>query len=157
MTFRRILHATDFSPCSSAALAVAGSLADALHAELLVLHVSPLTAVVRSSGISLVEADDADELAGRLRGLRPSAPGVAVTHRLEHGEPGVLIPRVAAEWGADLIVMGTHGRTGLLDRMLLGSVAETIVREAGCSVLTVKAPAGPEPAGTTAHDRRVRS
>ncbi len=157
MTFRRILHATDFSPCSAAALAVAGSLADALHAELLVLHVSPLTAVVRSSGVSLVEAGDADALAARLRGLRPPAPGVAVTHRLEHGEPDATIPRVAAEWGADLIVMGTHGRTGLLDRMLLGSVAETIVREAGCSVLTVKAPAGPEPAGTTAHDRRVRS
>ncbi len=148
MTFRRILHPTDFSPCSTAAFAVAESLAASLHAELLVLHVSRLTLVVRSTGITLVKAEDTDKLESRLRQIRPSSADVTVAHRLEHGEPDVLIPSIASEWGADLIVMGTHGRTGLLDWMFLGSVAETIVRESRCPVLTVKATAEPKPAGT---------
>jgi nucleotide-binding universal stress UspA family protein len=147
MTFRRILHPTDFSPCSSAAFAVANSLAADSNAELLVLHVSPLTAVVRASGITLVKSDDSADLERRLHQCRPTSPGVPVTYRLEHGEPDVLIPGVAAEWKADLIVMGTHGRTGLLDRMFLGSVAETTIRDAGCPVLTVKGPVGPGTAG----------
>jgi nucleotide-binding universal stress UspA family protein len=137
MTFRRILHPTDFSTCSAPAFAVACSLAADLGAEVVVLHVAPLTAVVRASGVSLVTSDDAEELNSQLRRIVPTPPGVRLSHRLEHGEPDVVIPRVADECHADLIVMGTHGRTGLLDRMLLGSVAEKVVRTAHRPVMTV--------------------
>jgi len=139
MTFRRILHPTDFSAASSPALAVACSLAAEVGAEVIALHVSPLTAVVRASGVSLVPADNADELMAQLHHIVSPVADVRLTHRLEHGEPEVLIPHVAAASGIDLIVMGTHGRTGLLDRMLLGSVAEKVVRAAQCPVMTVPA------------------
>ncbi len=140
MTFRRILHPTDFSACSESAFAVACSLATDLNAEMIVLHISPLTAVVRATGISVVTTDKAEELNSQLQRIAPLTPGFPLTRRLEHGEPDVLIPRVADECRADLIVMGTHGRTGLLDRLMLGSVAEKIVRTAHCPVMTVPAP-----------------
>jgi nucleotide-binding universal stress UspA family protein len=62
-----------------------------------------------------------------------------VEHRLEEGEPAAQILRVAKETKAGLIVMGTHGRTGL-ERILLGSVAEKVLRKAVCPVLTVRIP-----------------
>ena len=130
MTFYRILHPTDFSAASSPALAVACSLAAEIGAEVIVLHVSQLTAVVRSSGVSLVTADNTDELKAQLHRIVSPVAGVRLSHRLEHGEPDVMIPHVAATSGVGLIVMGTHGRTGLLDRLLLGSVAEKVVRAA---------------------------
>jgi nucleotide-binding universal stress UspA family protein len=63
-----------------------------------------------------------------------------VETRLLEGEPARTIVDLAREAGADLIVLGSHGRTGL-DRLLMGSVAEHVVRKAGCPVLTVKSPA----------------
>jgi len=139
MTFYRILHPTDFSAASSPALAVACSLAAEIGAEVIVLHVSQLTAVVRSSGVSLVTADNTDELKAQLHRIVSPVAGVRLSHRLEHGEPDVMTPHVAATSGVGLIVMGTHGRTGLLDRLLLGSVAEKVVRAARCPVMTVPA------------------
>jgi nucleotide-binding universal stress UspA family protein len=76
----------------------------------------------------------------------PPDPAVPVIRRLVTGDPASEIPRVAKEEKVDLIVMGTHGRTGLL-RMLMGSVAELVVRRAPCAVLTVRQP---ETAPTTA-------
>jgi nucleotide-binding universal stress UspA family protein len=79
---------------------------------------------------------------------------IRVERRLEEGDPATQIVRVAQETGCDLIVLGTHGRTGL-DRLLMGGVAEQVVRLASCPVLTLKAPfpnAGssvPERAGRT--------
>jgi hypothetical protein len=67
---------------------------------------------------------------------------VRVEHRLEEGEPSKEILRVAAEVGCDLIVMGTHGRTGL-ERLVLGSVAERVLAKARCPVLTLKTPSVP--------------
>jgi nucleotide-binding universal stress UspA family protein len=60
-------------------------------------------------------------------------------YHLEAGDPATEILRVAREVPCDLIVLGTHGRTGLT-RLVLGSVAEEVLRKAPCSVLTVKAP-----------------
>jgi nucleotide-binding universal stress UspA family protein len=60
--------------------------------------------------------------------------------KMVEGHPAETICRVAKEEGCDLIVMGTHGRSGL-GRLLLGSVAEQVLREAACPVLTVKMPA----------------
>ena len=64
---------------------------------------------------------------------------VQVTTRIEVGRPAAAIVRLASEGGADMVVMGTHGRTGL-KHALLGSVAEKVVRKAPCAVLTVRAP-----------------
>ena len=66
-----------------------------------------------------------------------------IDHRLTDGEPYAEILRVAEDDGCDLIVMGTHGRKGLR-RLLMGSVAEQVVRQASCPVMTVKTPF-PEP------------
>jgi nucleotide-binding universal stress UspA family protein len=66
-------------------------------------------------------------------------PNVPVDYRLEEGEPVSEILAVANQTSADLIVMGTHGRTGL-GWLLMGSVAEQVVRQAPCPVLTVRTP-----------------
>jgi nucleotide-binding universal stress UspA family protein len=78
-------------------------------------------------------------------------PGVTVGHRLEEGDTVEDILTAAQECGADLIVMGTHGRTGLR-RVLMGSVAENVVRRAPCAVLTVRdhGPVGGVPPEQTA-------
>jgi len=62
---------------------------------------------------------------------------VCVEHRLGEGDPATVILEVAEETGAGLIVMGTHGRTGL-GRLVMGSVAEQVLRTAPCPVLTVR-------------------
>ena len=72
-----------------------------------------------------------------LKEVVPTDPQVACEHRLLTGDPAVAIARLAEEEHADLIVMGTHGRTGLT-RLLMGSVAEAVVRRAPCPVLTYK-------------------
>ena len=64
-------------------------------------------------------------------------PAVAVQHQYEEGDPATAILEVARENSADLIVIGTHGRKGLL-RILMGSVAESVLRGATCPVLVVK-------------------
>src|SRR5262249_53361175 len=80
------------------------------------------------------------ELNEKLYNLRTAEPGVEIEHRLEDGEPVEQIIRAAAQGQCDLIVMGTHGRTGFR-RVLLGSVAEQVLRRAACPVLTVNTPA----------------
>ena len=77
----------------------------------------------------------------QLEQIRPTNPRIPVTHVFLEGDPATEIARYAADANIDLIVMGTHGRTGL-ERMLLGSVAEQTLRGAPCSVLVVKLPRG---------------
>jgi nucleotide-binding universal stress UspA family protein len=80
-----------------------------------------------------------EEMAGELNRLRAPDARVRVEHRLEEGDTATQILRVAQETGCDMIVLGTHGRTGL-GRLLMGSVAEQVLRMAPCPVLTVRAP-----------------
>ena len=75
----------------------------------------------------------------RLNELEAPAPGVGLERRLTEGDPVTEILRLAKESEVDLIVLGTHGRTGL-GRLLMGSVAEEVVRKAPCPVLTVRMP-----------------
>ena len=70
----------------------------------------------------------------------PTDPAVGYEHRLLIGSPATSIVQLAEREGVDMIVMPTHGRTGLV-RLLMGSVAEEVVRKAKCPVLTVKAAA----------------
>jgi nucleotide-binding universal stress UspA family protein len=139
---KRILCATDFSDAAAPAEKLAVTMAQALGAQLVLLHVaseSPLwreslnTAQVRA----VFEAQHkwaADTLADR---CLAGGPTVEAHWVLKTGVPSVEIVATAIDEHADMIVMGTHGRTGL-DRLLLGSVAERVVRTAPCPVLTVR-------------------
>ena len=80
-----------------------------------------------------------EELTNRLNALRSTTDGLAVEIVLKEGDPAAQILTTSKELGCDLIVMGTHGRTGL-SHLLMGSVAEKVVRKATCPVLTIKNP-----------------
>ena len=144
--FKAILHPTDFSEHSDYAFRLAGSLARDHDAQLIVLH------VVLSMGPELVSYGEAvserqpeayrQKLWDELRAVRPADPEVAVEHLLAEGDPADEIVRAARDTGAELIVMASHGRTGVR-RLLMGSVAEQVMRKASCPVLVVKAPHPP--------------
>jgi nucleotide-binding universal stress UspA family protein len=135
-----ILHPTDFSDRSGCAYQLACALARDYGARLVLLHVKPPD-VIYGEGYVLPPDPEAErcELLNRLEGLRPPDLTSEVYRVLQEGSPTEEILRTAEEVQADLIVMGTHGRTGL-ERLLLGSVAEAVLRQAPCPVLTVKAP-----------------
>jgi nucleotide-binding universal stress UspA family protein len=141
LSIRTILHPTDFTARSDCAFQLACALARAQGAQVVVLHVAaPLPPVVTPGGVITDPAygDYEQGVCQRLCELRAPDPQVGVEHRLAEGEPATEILKVAQEVNADLIVMGTHGRTGI-GRLLLGSVAEQVLRKALCPVLTVKA------------------
>jgi nucleotide-binding universal stress UspA family protein len=132
-----ILHPTDFSEPAVHAFQLAGFLAHSQGANLVVLHVAdPLkdSAHPDQGGLPL------DKQRQQLEELRPNADGVSVERRLGTGDPAAEILQVARETGCTLIVMGTQGRRGF-ERLLMGSVAEQVVRNAPCPVVTVKEPA----------------
>jgi nucleotide-binding universal stress UspA family protein len=107
---------------------------------LVVLHVErpPLATLGGTAGVPpLPNEYDRQRLWEQLQRIQPTQAGIAVEHRLEYGDPAAVIVKVAEEIGADLIVMGTHGRTGLR-RLLVGSVGEWVVRKAPCPVVTVR-------------------
>ena len=82
-------------------------------------------------------SDEADRAREQLEAIRPTDPNVTVGHRLVEGGPVEEILKVADSVKADIIVMGTHGHTGL-SRLLMGSVAEGVMRKAPCPVLTIR-------------------
>jgi nucleotide-binding universal stress UspA family protein len=134
-----ILHPTDFSERSQYAFGLACALARDYGARLIVLHVAHVPAVAYE-GMVLPNPEEVRAAAqGQLDRLQVPATNVRAERRLEQGDAVTGILHVAEEANADLIVMGTHGRTGL-ERLLMGSVAEQVVRKATCPVLTVKAP-----------------
>lgn len=138
---RTILHPTDFSASSGYAFQLASALARDHGARIHVLHVGRSPIVTSVEGIVPPEPEHYyEELAESLHAVQADPPNVAVDHQLLLvGEPDAEIIRVAEALNVDLIVMGTHGRTGL-GRLLMGSVAEHVVRRAPCPVVTVKAP-----------------
>jgi nucleotide-binding universal stress UspA family protein len=135
-----ILYPTDFSPESQAAFEAACDLASAKGGRLVVLHVErpPLSNLGGSTFVPPLPSEyDQKQLLEQLQSLQPLRPDISLERRLEYGAPESIILKVAQEIGADLIVLGTHGRTGLR-RLLMGSVAEHILRKAPCPVLTVR-------------------
>jgi len=138
--FKTVLHPTDFSSSASEALQIASSLALQHGARLILLHVAqrPVTSI---GGMPVPPPPppviDWCVLKVQLDAIAAGIKGVAVDARLAEGEPAVVIVDLARETGADLIVIGSHGRSGL-SRLLMGSVAEHVVRNASCPVLTVK-------------------
>ncbi|NNN05758.1 MAG: universal stress protein [Elusimicrobia bacterium] len=131
---RRILVAVDFSDASARALRAAKLLARRCHASLEAVYCeAPLTAELFAYG---PYAEDRENLRRTVRNLRLRVTGDLPLHA-GYGEPATLIARVARRRGADLVVVGTHGRRGLL-RALLGSVAESVIRESPAPVLVVR-------------------
>jgi nucleotide-binding universal stress UspA family protein len=134
---RKILYATDFSSYSNQAYFHAVALAEKHHASLTILYVYvPGVSMPGSTG---GPAPDRAHWKDMLEQIRPVDPSIPVTHVLLEGDPATEIVRYAQDALMNLVVMGTHGRTGL-ERLLMGSVAEKVLRESPCSVLVVKLP-----------------
>jgi nucleotide-binding universal stress UspA family protein len=145
IAIRRILVPVDLSGTSERGLLYAAELSEKLGAELRVLYVVAEPAAVLPDMMMPVPVatDDTDDLlasgrqavaeliaAKNLTRLNPSS-------EVRVGTAGEEILAAAKDWNADLVVIGTHGRTGLT-HLLLGSVAEEVVRHAPCPVLTVR-------------------
>jgi nucleotide-binding universal stress UspA family protein len=150
LAVRTILHPTDFSERSSCAFELAHALARDYGARLIVLHVAlPPRALYNHMPLEASKQEEYQRsLEDKLRWMRAPESPVPVEPVLKEGDAATKILETAAEKCCDLIVMGTHGRSGL-GRLLLGSVAEEVVRSAACPVLTVKTPfpaEAPEPA-----------
>jgi nucleotide-binding universal stress UspA family protein len=138
MNYKKILFTTDFSPASRAALEYATALARESGATLLILHVEELPLPYAGGEMYLAQSDYPNpEIRRMLEAVVPPDPSVACEHRLAMGVAAEDIVRTAKEEEADLIVMATHGRTGF-KRVLLGSVAEAVMRHSPCPVLTLK-------------------
>lgn len=142
---RRILVGTDFSDPSKEALDYALVLAKQFGAELYLLHafeepvyVPGMTSLAGPQTVEWVhhfrerERKRLETLAGEIR-----EQGVQVHPVLREGSPIREIPKAAEELQADLIVLGTHGRTGF-DHLMMGSVAERVAHRAACNVFLVK-------------------
>jgi nucleotide-binding universal stress UspA family protein len=146
MTFRRILFATDFSPASRPAFRVAVDLARREGGRLVIAHVlSPIAPLGVESYVSAKTYEEMesslrrwtqkrlDAFVAQAKRARVNASGILLSGAVAHKA----IARAAADERADVIVIGTHGRTGL-ERVLVGSVAARVIGTAPCPVLTVR-------------------
>jgi len=161
MSYTHILAPTDFSPLANHALAYAFEEAQLHHAKLTLLHAlhhhhnevyyikghptDPRSVASDIGTISLapdstpttIRRDYVDEALLQMRELVPPFFSGVWETEIASGAPADAIVRLARERQVDLIVMGTHGRTGL-SHVLLGSVAEKVLREAPCPVLIIR-------------------
>jgi universal stress protein A len=140
----KILHPTDFSECAAQAEATAVDLAGKLGGEIALLQVLVETPLYGESVLNMPKVQSVydaqrkwaeETLEARVGDLRQR--GVKANWRVQVGVPSEEIVKIAEEERVDMIVMGTHGRSGL-NRVLLGSVAERVIRLAPCPVLTVR-------------------
>lgn len=149
MNITRILVPVDYSECSEAALATAARFAQAFGAGLDVIHVWDRPTYVSEelkvghgadarSLLDMIRENAEEEMVAFLRKVPPPA-GVEVSHRLVSGNPAAKVLEELGRGKHQLLVMGTHGRTGLR-HLMLGSVAETLVRLSPVPVLTVPGP-----------------
>jgi nucleotide-binding universal stress UspA family protein len=143
--FETIIHPTDFDEPSKEAFRVAGSLAQALGARVVVFHVVPPPAILTQDGRVACgpKAAEPIDLWPEYRLLLADVPKVPVEYAVVVGDKAEakdLLAEKVREFGEGvLVVMGSHGRTGL-SRLLWGSKAEEVVRDSVCPVLVVKAP-----------------
>jgi nucleotide-binding universal stress UspA family protein len=149
-TFNKILAPTDFSEDSKLALTYAVTLAQKFSSEIILMHVDqPLAPVMVSELNPGLDVSTMNRIAeeGRLLALKEldgatanlRDSGVKARGLMRVGAPFLEIIHAAQSESADLIVMGTHGRTGLA-HVLMGSVAERVVNKAPCPVLTIRHP-----------------
>ena len=139
----RILVAVDFSDCSLEAMEYTVQAAKEFSASVTILHVVEpasygLDFTLSHAGDAQRTTEALEKRLGEFTALF-KGQGIAAGHQLKSGAPGVVIPDAARSAGADLVVMGTHGRRGF-SHLVSGSVAEAVLRDAPCPVLTVKSP-----------------
>lgn len=148
MKIKSILLPTDFSECANYALSYTTDLARQFGSNIICVHVvEPVVPTVGYTGISepLPIADISEQLEDSATRELPKiaeceeCSGLDVEEVIVHGDAAAEIVRVAKEREVDLIVLSSHGRTGL-GRILFGSTAEAVVRHASCPVLVVKPP-----------------
>ena len=154
-TFQKILVPTDFSPHAQEAFRVAHDLASATGATVVVFHVFRSPAVV-SDGDRLLSAgarSETKDVWEELRKIQAKDSAVRVEHEaiVADRPDAEHILRILQERGCDLIVMGKHGRTGLL-HLPFGSLTEAVVRKAQCPVMVVKLP---DPRGGGSHPQKT--
>lgn len=145
--WKRICCPIDFSDASRAAMEVAADLARRCGADLVLLHAYPVPGYTFPDGSVVASPKMMQELAEQaerhLTAWRADAERLLgaprVTIEKAVGEPAAEIVAFAKRAGIDLLVLGTHGRTGL-EHALMGSVAERVVRKARSPVLTVRPP-----------------
>jgi universal stress protein A len=145
-SFQRILVPTDFSETAQAATRIAGDLSRRFEAPLTLVYVFERTVYPLPDEYILFTSKQLDYMLAEFNQRLASAQrqaldagAMGVTTHLLHGWAPDEITRFASEGGFDLIVMGTHGRRGI-KHLVLGSVAERVVRMARCPVLTVRMP-----------------
>lgn len=158
--FQTFLFAADFSKSSREAFRLASSLAREQSTRLVVLHVvePPTIPGELNAAVSRVDVSQAqlEALKDQLREIYVPNHPVVVEYWTRVGHPVDEILRAAGELRCQLIIMGTHGRTGLA-RLVAGSVAENVMRKAGCPVLTVRTTLAPAPAEEVKEHRVVVS
>lgn len=147
LAIKRILVPIDWSESSNCAFHLAASLARDYGAQLDVLYVVPLQTVMYGPP----PESYFDHLREELCHFKPSDPKTVVQYLWAEGDPATVILRIAKETNCDAIVMGTRGRSGL-NRLLLGSVAEAVLRKAQCLVLTVNSNISADAIGLASHD-----
>jgi nucleotide-binding universal stress UspA family protein len=147
MNIKSVLFPTDLSDCNNIALAYASALAAESSATLHILHVDDMQDV-SSEMVEIGYAygapwdqNDRVRVRERLNEIRPTNFDVQFEHHYRRGAPAREILEFARTERVDLIVMASHGRTGLA-RLVTGSVAEEVTRKASCPVLIVKQPIG---------------
>ncbi|MFM8275203.1 MAG: universal stress protein [Gemmata sp.] len=147
LPIRKILFATDFSDSARPAFECARALARDYRAALVVVHVAAPPRAFAADGIAVpLPVEEPYALHARLVHLHPVEQGVEVEYHVLGGEAAEQILKAAHETRADVIVMGTHGKSALT-RLLTGSVAESVMRRATCPVLTLRGPLHAAPAG----------
>ena len=163
---KTILVPTDFGEASEAALDYAIELAKALGGQIVVMHAYEIPIIGFPDGALVATADLTSRiLDGARAGLdrqvsRREGSGVTLRSLIKQADAYRAVNEAVEELGCDLVVMGTHGRKGI-PRMLIGSVAERVVRTATVPVLTVHAPGGarteeaPRPVRTVANGREA--
>ena len=140
MAEKTVIFPTDFSSASDVALEYATRMAKTLGARLIIAHIEePPFAYGGGELYYGIPEPDQTALGKMLSQLRPTDSSVPYEHRMLVGTPANEIARLAEQEKAELIVMGSHGRGGVA-RLLLGSVAESVLRKASCPVLVVKHP-----------------
>ncbi|MFM8252085.1 MAG: universal stress protein [Planctomycetota bacterium] len=139
MQLKNIVVATDFSTASRKALQLATILARDSNAHLWIIHVAEPRAAYTVGGVyaSFPVGNELAQESELLQQFVPEDPKIKYSLRLIIGEASEQVVKFVAEQHADLLVIGTHGRTGLT-RLLLGSCAEKILRTAACPVITLK-------------------
>ena len=138
--FRNILCPVDFDANSEAALGYAAKMALDTGGRIFVLHVVPWTVAAVPIDAAEVLAELKQSATARLQQLVQEKIDARVTREIVvtvASDTGAEVVRFANEWKADVVIMATHGRKGL-SHLVLGSVAERVVRECPCPVLTLR-------------------